>query len=59
MNANLLDLNTYILNIIGDHVKNDNYYRIKQEKFEERILKYVDSKVREIKRKSISKIDYL
>ena len=28
MNTNLLDLNTEILNIIGDYVKKDNFERI-------------------------------
>ena len=31
MNTNLLDLNTDILNIIGDHVKKDNERRIDKE----------------------------
>ncbi len=50
INANLLDLNNDILEIIGDYVKKDNYYRIKQEEYKEWIIKDVDSKVREIKR---------
>ena len=32
MNTNLLDLDNDIFNIIGDHVKQDNDYRIEKEK---------------------------
>ena len=44
MNTNLLDLNTDILNIIGDYVKRDNVCRIdKEDDFEQTdlIIKYL------------------
>jgi hypothetical protein len=60
-NINLLDLNNDILNIIGEYVKKDNidrmekekidnYYRRKDEESKKIIFKYVDCKIKEIKR---------
>ena len=39
MNTNLLDLNTDILNIIGDYVKKDNERRIDKEDNFEKLYK--------------------
>ncbi len=54
---NLLDLDNDVLNIIGDYVKRDNHDRMrkdydqrKDEESKKWIFKYVNSKVREIKR---------
>ena len=56
-NINLLDLNNDVLNIIGDYVKKDNhnrmekdYYKRKDEESKKCIFKYVNGKVREMKR---------
>ncbi len=55
---NLLDSNNDVLNIIGDYVKKDNhnrmekdYYKRKDEESKKYIFKYVNAKVREMKRK--------
>ncbi len=54
---NLLDLNNDVLNIIGDYVKKYNhnrmgkdYYKRKDEESRKCIFKYVNGKVREMKR---------
>ncbi len=38
MNTNLLDLNNYVLNIIGDYVRKDNNERIQDFKFIDYVL---------------------
>ncbi len=54
---NLLDLNIDVLNIIGDYVKKDNhdrmekdYYKRKDEESKNWIFKYVDEKVKGLKK---------
>ena len=47
MNINLLDLGDDILNIIGDFVQKDNHDRISNEKLKQDLFDYVDTKMKE------------
>jgi hypothetical protein len=49
MNTNLLDFNNDILEMFGENVKQDNSYSMKEEEYNAWIIKYVVSKVREMK----------
>ena len=46
-NMNLLDLDDDILNIIGNYIKEDNIERISNEKLKQDLFDYVDTKMKE------------
>ncbi len=51
---NLLDLDNYVLNIIGDYVKNDNIDRMKKEeqKFKQDTFEFVDRYMKRARRET-------
>ena len=59
MNTNLLDLDNYTLNIIGDYVKKDNLEKERMEKFKQDVFEYLSIQSKEDRKYSRKRNIYI